>query len=355
MPVNGRRSTTGPSARRPLTPRPSGAPTAGHRARSGGTRCIFASPGLASSLLILSVKRRPSAFGASTRQHRAAAQGRECPFAGAGSPLQTRHSRDSLKSDGKSAAKYWILDSRDRFPISQIEKGYGLRRNPLILLAPRPGLEPGTYGLTVGRSDRAAGRANAHFRGSGLPILSMSFASISTGLEPRTTTGYWKRIRPRLLGCSAVLSGSLRDSVAVAAAQAALADVTTPSPLGAQIAGRSASAFGRRIRPREQPLWGRKRSLHEVDNRPTSHDSVGAHCRSPTRLPVNDDAPARARSLPRQAQECGSARQARSTMPSTVMAWPDRVRAADEHRNKARAAASSTVEPRGVERLLRTR
>jgi hypothetical protein len=31
-----------------LTPRSSGAPTAGHQARSGGTRYIFASPGLAS-------------------------------------------------------------------------------------------------------------------------------------------------------------------------------------------------------------------------------------------------------------------------------------------------------------------
>ncbi len=33
---------------RRLTPRSSGAPTAGHQARSGGTRYIFASPGLAS-------------------------------------------------------------------------------------------------------------------------------------------------------------------------------------------------------------------------------------------------------------------------------------------------------------------
>jgi hypothetical protein len=39
-------------------------------------------------------------------------------------------SRQPVK--GKSAAKYWILDSRARFPISQIEKGYALRRNPLI-------------------------------------------------------------------------------------------------------------------------------------------------------------------------------------------------------------------------------
>jgi hypothetical protein len=35
-------------AQRCLTPRSSGAPTAGHQARSGGTRYIFASPGLAS-------------------------------------------------------------------------------------------------------------------------------------------------------------------------------------------------------------------------------------------------------------------------------------------------------------------
>ena len=35
-------------AHRCLTPRSSGAPTAGHQARSGGTRYIFASPGLAS-------------------------------------------------------------------------------------------------------------------------------------------------------------------------------------------------------------------------------------------------------------------------------------------------------------------
>ena len=34
--------------KRCLTPRSSGAPTAGHQARSGGTRYIFASPGLAS-------------------------------------------------------------------------------------------------------------------------------------------------------------------------------------------------------------------------------------------------------------------------------------------------------------------
>jgi hypothetical protein len=35
-------------ARCGLTPRSSGAPTAGHQARAGGTRYIFTSPGLAS-------------------------------------------------------------------------------------------------------------------------------------------------------------------------------------------------------------------------------------------------------------------------------------------------------------------
>ena len=46
-----------------LTPRSSGAPTAGHQARSGGTRYIFASPGLASCRcrpLSSNVRRQPS-------------------------------------------------------------------------------------------------------------------------------------------------------------------------------------------------------------------------------------------------------------------------------------------------------
>ena len=44
-----------------LTPRSSGAPTAGHQAQSGGTRYIFASPGLASC------RRRP--LSSNVRQH----------------------------------------------------------------------------------------------------------------------------------------------------------------------------------------------------------------------------------------------------------------------------------------------
>ena len=53
-----------PSARRCLTLRSSGAPTAGRQARSGGTRYIFASPGLASC------RRRP--LSSNVRPHREA-------------------------------------------------------------------------------------------------------------------------------------------------------------------------------------------------------------------------------------------------------------------------------------------
>jgi len=62
-------------------------------------------------------------------------------------------------------------------------------------MAPRPGLEPGTYGLTGGRSDRAAGRANAHFQESGLPILSSRSLRFPPGESAGSTTGYWKAFR----------------------------------------------------------------------------------------------------------------------------------------------------------------
>ena len=52
---------TATTAARYLTPRSSGAPTAGHQARSGGTRYNFASPGLASC------RRRP--LSSNVRQH----------------------------------------------------------------------------------------------------------------------------------------------------------------------------------------------------------------------------------------------------------------------------------------------
>ena len=60
-------------ARCGLTPRSSGAPTAGHQARSGGTRYIFASPGLASC------RRHP--LSSNVRQHKnevSGVSGRKC-------------------------------------------------------------------------------------------------------------------------------------------------------------------------------------------------------------------------------------------------------------------------------------
>ena len=75
----------------------------------------------------------------------------------------------------------------------------------LAFLAPRPGLEPGTYGLTVGRSDRAAGRANAHFLGVRTSNTFESVSSISTGLECRIDYWILESFPPRIPGCSAVL------------------------------------------------------------------------------------------------------------------------------------------------------
>jgi hypothetical protein len=43
-----RRTSSATAAHGCLTPRSTGAPTAGHQARAGGTRCIFTGPGLAS-------------------------------------------------------------------------------------------------------------------------------------------------------------------------------------------------------------------------------------------------------------------------------------------------------------------
>ena len=58
---------TATTATRCLTPRSSGAPTAGHQARSGGTRYIFASPGLASC------RRRPLSSNVRQRKVRTVA------------------------------------------------------------------------------------------------------------------------------------------------------------------------------------------------------------------------------------------------------------------------------------------
>ncbi len=50
----------------------------------------------------------------------------------------------------RTTTGYWNVSNI--FPKSKSTRGHALRRNPLICLAPQPGLEPGTYGLTVRRS-----------------------------------------------------------------------------------------------------------------------------------------------------------------------------------------------------------
>ena len=77
-----------------LTPRSSRAPTAGHQARSGGTRYIFASPGLASHRrcrLNSNVRHQNEAWGVSSRK--CGAQRRESNSHGAAKPRAVRAAR----------------------------------------------------------------------------------------------------------------------------------------------------------------------------------------------------------------------------------------------------------------------
>ena len=55
--------------------------------------------------------------------------------------------------------------------------------NPLILMAPRPGLEPGTYGLTGGAANRAAARMDARFRGRSPPVSAGLANVVSPGID----------------------------------------------------------------------------------------------------------------------------------------------------------------------------
>ena len=125
---------------------------------------------------LIVVRRSP---GPGTQQLQAASPRRTSVFLREASRVRTR----------------WILEASNiRPPV-----GRGLRCSKqlilLLFLAPRPGLEPGTYGLTGGRSDRAAGRANAHSQESGLPILSSQSLRFPPGESAGSTTGYWRAFR----------------------------------------------------------------------------------------------------------------------------------------------------------------
>ena len=75
----------------------------------------------------------------------------------------------------------WILDASNiRPPVGQ-----GLRCSKhlilLMFLAPRPGLEPGTYGLTVDRSIYPQTGMNAVSSGLSYPISLACFAPAAPG------------------------------------------------------------------------------------------------------------------------------------------------------------------------------
>jgi hypothetical protein len=113
--------------------------------------------------------------------------------------------RAALRYGPARASKHWILEASNI--LAGMKKALHLCKALIVLafLAPRPGLQPGTYGLTGGRSDRAAGRAKAHFQGVRTSNTFASVSSISTGRELRIDYWILESSPPRMPGCSAVL------------------------------------------------------------------------------------------------------------------------------------------------------
>ena len=73
--------------------------------------------------------------------------------------------------------QHWILEASNI--LAGMKKALHLCKALifLVFLAPRPGLEPGTYGLTGCRSIGPLTRMNARFPGFALPILLVRFTS----------------------------------------------------------------------------------------------------------------------------------------------------------------------------------
>ena len=95
-----------------------------------------------------------------------------------------------------------------------------------------------------------------------------SFASISTGLEPRTTTGYWKRFRPRIPGCSAASITLLGRDVGIDDRHGTSARMPCPrreSSSEARFTQAMQKAFGQRNRCRG--CVAREGRLHLVGDR----------------------------------------------------------------------------------------
>ncbi len=73
--------------------------------------------------------------------------------------------------------KHWILEASNILPGTKKALHLCKALIYLVFLAPRPGLEPGTYGLTGYRSICPLTRMNAHFPGFALPIFLVRFTS----------------------------------------------------------------------------------------------------------------------------------------------------------------------------------
>ena len=81
------------------------------------------------------------------------------------------------------ASKHWILEASNI--LAGMKKALHLCKALILLafLAPRPGLEPGTYGLTVDRSICPLTRMNAALSGFSLPIFLVRFTSVGLGAD----------------------------------------------------------------------------------------------------------------------------------------------------------------------------
>ena len=86
-----------------------------------------------------------------------------------------------LRSGSAISDAAWILEVSNICPATKKALHLCKALIFLVFLAPRPGLEPGTYGLTVRPPHRALGRANAGFALFGCLIFPPSFARVRPG------------------------------------------------------------------------------------------------------------------------------------------------------------------------------
>ena len=81
-----------------------------------------------------------------------------------------------LRSSSAISDAAWVLEVSNIYPATKKALHLCKALIFLVFLAPRPGLEPGTYGLTGWASIGPLARMNARFSGFAFPILLGSFA-----------------------------------------------------------------------------------------------------------------------------------------------------------------------------------